>query len=239
MRVPELQRLTCVDGTLHVGAAVRQSAVLRSPEVQAHSPLIGAALRWVSHPAVRSRGTFGGSLAHADAQAELPAVCLALDAAFTITGPRGRRVVPAQEFFLGHYTTAVEPDELLTEIALPSGPAGATVHHAFQELARRHGDFALAGVGVRLTAGFDGRITDARIGLCGLGEAPLRAYEAERILVGSAVGDRAVAKEAAASAVRDLSPPADQHGSAAYRVRVAAVLVRRTILTAAAQGEAR
>jgi aerobic carbon-monoxide dehydrogenase medium subunit len=207
-----------VDGTVRLGALVRQADALSSSELSAAVPLLAAALRQVGHVATRSRGTIGGSLAHADPAAELPAALLALDGAVVATGPRGERRIPASELFLGPFTTSLAPGELLTSVLLTrqdGRPFG------FAELARRHGDFALAGAAVLLEP--------ARIVLFGLGGVPERALAAEQALDGGAE-----AAEAADLATRHLTPVGDVHADGDYRRRVAAVMVRRAIEQAGA-----
>jgi carbon-monoxide dehydrogenase medium subunit len=211
-RVPGLGGIE-VDGVIRLGALVRQADALASSPLRAAAPLLAAALRHVGHPATRSRGTVGGSLAHADPAAELPAVATALDGEVVAAGPSGERSIPAREFFAGPFTTSLAPDELLTAVTLPRQGARRS---GFAELSRRHGDFALAGAVVLLDP--------ARIVLFGLGGVPERAPAAEQAL--DCGGDAA---EAAELATRDLEPVSDIHADGAYRRRVAKVLVRRAI----------
>jgi carbon-monoxide dehydrogenase medium subunit len=225
-------------GDLRIGATTSQSAVARSADVAAHAPLVRAALRYVSHPAIRSRGTFGGSIAHADPAAELPAVAVALDASLVLRGPRGTREVAAGDFFVTHLTTAMDEDEVLCEVRVPPPVVEGRVHDGFLELARRHGDFALVGVAVRLVVDAAERIAHARVVMCGVSDVPFRAREAEQLLVGSSVGDQTTVREAAQFAARDLQPPSDVHASGKYRRELAGVLVRRAV-NAAFQGSAR
>jgi aerobic carbon-monoxide dehydrogenase medium subunit len=202
------------DGRLELGALVRQSDALASSGAAEAAPLLHAALRHVGHPATRSRGTIGGSVAHADPAAELPAALLALDAEVVATGPSGERTVPAEELFLGPFTTSLAPDELLTTVRVP---VQGSRRFGFAELTRRHGDFALAGAAVLLNP--------ARIVLFGVGGVPVRALEAER-----ALDEGAGAAEVADIATRGLDEPvSDIHADAGYRRRAAAVLVRRAL----------
>jgi carbon-monoxide dehydrogenase medium subunit len=210
-RVPDLDRVE-VDGSVRIGALARQADVLASPAAGA-VPVLATALRHVGHPATRSRGTIGGSLAHADPAAELPAVLLALDGEVVARSRKGERTIGADRLFTGPFATTLWPDELLTDVVLPrqdSRPFG------FAELSRRRGDFALAGAIVLLRP--------ARLVLFGIGGAPERALEAER-----ALDEDASSAEVADIATRDLSPVADVHADAAYRRRVAAVLVHRAV----------
>jgi carbon-monoxide dehydrogenase medium subunit len=223
-RVKELDYVAERHGGIAIGAMARDQAVERDPRIARATPLLAEAVGWVGHPAIRSRGTVGGSLAHADPAAELPAVAVCLDARLTLAGPRGVRQVPAERFFSGYLSTVVEPDEVLTEVWLPSVRPGTG--QAWLEFARRHGDFALVGVGVSLS--IDGDIVrQARIALAGVGGTPFRAREAEILLIGGTPAERA---SAAADAVRSaIDPEADIHASKAYRVHLAGVLTERAI----------
>jgi carbon-monoxide dehydrogenase medium subunit len=184
------------------------------------------ALANVGHPTIRNRGTVGGSLAHADPAAELPAVCIALDATLVARSATAERTIAAEDFYLGFMTTSLAPDELLVEVRIPA-PAG-TLGTAFLEIARRHGDFALVGVAAALALDDDGVITDARLVFTGVGFQPVRAHEAEASLRGKPAGTDAFA--AAAEAVSgELQPRTDSHASGDYRRRVASVLARRAL----------
>ena len=192
-------------------------------------PLLAAALPLIGHEAIRSRGTLGGSLAHADPAAELPAVARALDAEFVVRSESGERVIPAAEWFEGYLTTSRRPEEILVEVRFPVAEPGTGV--AFQEVARRHGDFAMVGVAASLTLA-DGTITDARLAFSGVADVPVRAVEAESLLRGQQPSAELFA-EAARRAAEQLDPPADLHGSSDYRKKVAAALVRRGLQAAA------
>jgi carbon-monoxide dehydrogenase medium subunit len=211
-------------GGLAIGAMTRQETAERSALVAARSPLLAEALPLVGHPAIRNRGTIGGSLAHADPAAELPACAVALEATVELAGPRGRRTVAAGDFFRGYLETAAMPDEVLTEVVIPALPPRSGC--AFQEVARRHGDFALVAVAVVVTADAAGGCVRARLVFAGVGSRPVRLEAPEARLVGTRCEAGAVA--AAAEAVRDgLRPESDLHGSADYRRAVAATLARR------------
>jgi Aerobic-type carbon monoxide dehydrogenase, middle subunit CoxM/CutM homologs len=218
------------NGSLRVGATTRQAEVLADATVQRRWPLITAALRHVGHPATRARGTFGGSIAHAEPAAELPAAMLALDAAFTVHRPGGTRTVAATDFFLGHYTTVLAEDELLGHVDVPA--LGGS-HWAFAEVARRHGDYALTGVAVRLTPDADGVVTDARVALFAVSSRPVRSAAAERLLVGTRVGDAEAATAAGKVALDDIEVAEDSFVSATYRTEATAAIVRRALLEAA------
>jgi aerobic carbon-monoxide dehydrogenase medium subunit len=223
-RVEELAYLQMRDGGVAIGAMTRQATIERDASLHQVQPLLGEAIKWVGHPAIRSRGTIGGSLAHADPAAELPAVAVCLDAQLSIVGPSGRRTVAAEEFFVGYLTTVLEADEILVETWLP--PLRPSTGQAWLEFARRHGDFALVGVAVSLSLKGD-EVCHARIVLTGVGGKPVRAREAETVLLGGTVPERA---SAAADAVRtSIDPDADIHASKEYRVHLAGVLTERAI----------
>lgn len=225
----DLASVTTSNGSLVVGALTRERAAERAAEVRAHAPLVAEALPLIGHQAIRSRGTVGGSLAHADPAAELPAVALALDAELVATSKaRGERVMTAADFFQGFFTTALQADEILTAVRFPTAAPGTGA--CFAEVARRHGDFAMVGAAASVTLNGDA-IGDARLALIGMAEIPVRALAAEESLRGAAPADDAF-RAAAATAVRDLEPSSDLHASAAYRRHVAGVLVRRALVTA-------
>jgi carbon-monoxide dehydrogenase medium subunit len=227
--IDELSGVSATGGQVAIGAMTREYIAEESETIADAVPLLAAALPLIGHEAIRSRGTVGGSLAHADPAAELPAVARALDAEFVVRGPSGERVVPAAEWFEGYLTTSRRPDELLTEVRFPAaGPGTGT---SFQEVARRHGDFAIVGLAASLTLS-DGAISDARLAFAGMSDVPVRASGAEDLLV----GERPSAElfdEAARCATGDIDPPADLHGPADYRKKVAAALVRRSLRAAA------
>lgn len=224
-RVDELAYVSARDQGTAIGAMTRQATVERDVQLRQQQPLLIEAIGWVGHPAIRSRGTIGGSLAHADPAAELPAVAVCLDAQLRIAGPHGRRrTVAAEDFFQGYLTTVLEPDEILVETWLP--PLRPSTGQAWIEFARRHGDFALAGVAVSLSLDRD-EVCDAHIVLTGVGGKPARAREAETLLVGGSVPNRA---SAAADAARSaIDPDADIHASKEYRTHLAGVLTERAI----------
>jgi carbon-monoxide dehydrogenase medium subunit len=227
--IAELSGVSATDGWMAIGAMTREYVAEESYGVAEAIPLLAAALPFIGHEAIRSRGTIGGSLAHADPAAELPAVARALDAEFVVRGPSGIRVIPAQEWFEGYLTTSRRPDELLVEVRFPTASPGTGV--SFQEVARRHGDFAIVGLAASLVLS-GGVISDARLAFAGVSEVPVRATAAEELLA----GERPSAElfdEAARRATEDLDPPADLHGSSDYRKTVAAAVVRRGLRAAA------
>ncbi len=224
-RVEGIRGIERQDGTVRIGAATTQAAIERSEDMATAVPLLARATPFIGHFQIRNRGTIGGSLAHADPAAEYPAVALALDARLEILSAQGARDVPAADFFTGLWTTAVGDDELLTAITFPvwEGRCGFAV----EEVARRHGDFALAGACVAV--GLDGadRVERCAIGLFGLGPVPRRARAAEAAAIGVPADDVAP-DELGRAATGDLAEvPADLHAPADYRRRVGAVMVAR------------
>lgn len=213
-------------------ALVRQRQVERSATVVGALPLLGEALRYVAHPQIRNRGTVCGSLAHADPSAELPTVLSVLDATVTLVSNRGTRTVPLAGFFLFHLTTALEPDELLREVTIPR-PVPGTVT-AFREFAPRKGDFALAAVAATAAFEPDGgdgaadRVTGCRIAVAGVAPTPLRLTAVEELLAGEPITD-ALTERAAELTRSTVDPVGDARADAAYRKRLAGVLVSRAL----------
>ena len=224
-RLPGLDAIHATPEGLTIGALVRHEALERSALVAEHASLIAAAVPHVGHAAIRARGTLGGSLALADPAAELPACAVALQATIRVTGRRGGRDIAAADFFRGIYTTALEPGEIVTAIAVPRAVAGW--RWGFEELARRHGDFALAGLaaGVRLEGA---AVAEASLVFFGVGTKPVRARAAEAALIGRRADADALA---AAGRALDgaLDPPGDIHGSPALRRHLARVLLARVV----------
>jgi carbon-monoxide dehydrogenase medium subunit len=222
------------DGGLRIGAMTRHVHVERSDLVRTRAPLLHEAMPHVAHPQIRSRGTLGGSLAHADPSAELPAVMLALDARFILRGAQGERRVPATEFFTGLFETALERGELLVAVEIPARmPASGS---AFLEVARRHGDYALAGVAVEVALDGAGLVSKARVALLSVGPGPVLARTDD--LVGQPADDATL--RSGAERMRDeLDPPGDIHADAAYRRHLAGVLTRRALAIAVARARSR
>jgi carbon-monoxide dehydrogenase medium subunit len=225
----ELSGVSAADGWVAIGAMTREYAAEESERVAQAVPLLAAALPFIGHEAIRSRGTIGGSLAHADPAGELPAVARALDAEFVVRGPSGTRVIPAEEWFEGFLTTSRQPDELLVEVRFPTAGPGTGV--SFQEVARRHGDFAIVGLAASMTLS-DGVIGEARLALAGFSDVPVRATAAEDLLAGERPST-GLFDEAARLVTDDADPPADLQGSSEYRKTIAAALVRRGLRAAA------
>jgi carbon-monoxide dehydrogenase medium subunit len=226
--VPGLDHITpSPAGGLSIGALVRHASLANSAAVIERAPLLAEAARHVGHAAIRHRGTLGGSLAHADPAAELPAALVALGAELVLHGRRGARTIQATEFFLGLMTTALAPDEILLDIRVPpQGPGWG-----FAEVVRRTGDFALAGVValVGRAAGSSGRCESARLVGFGVGDRPLRFAAAEEILTSEGRDPSAALTQAAAAAADACDPPDDLHASAEYRRHLAAVLIEEAV----------
>ena len=218
------------DGGVRIGAMTRQRTLEHSPLIRARCRLITQAMPFIGHPQIRSRGTLGGSLAHADPAAELPAVMVALGARFTLHSTAGRRTIDAEDFFVSALGTALGPGEILTEVEVPpwSERAGSSLH----EVAIRQGDFALGGVAATLTLDSAGRVKGARIVCFGVGPRPWRAVDAERSLAGGLPSPAAFA-EAGRLASASVDPEDDIHAGRAYRTRLAGVLTTRALTEAA------
>lgn len=214
----ELEHITLKGEFIEIGALARHAAVERSADIARHAPLIALAMPHIGHPAIRNRGTFGGSIAFADPSAELPACLLALEGEMDIAGPNGQRTVKAQDFFKGLFDTALAPRDVLTAVRVPV--TGPRTRVGFAELARRHGDYAIAGLAACAHA--DGqRLADVRLAYFGVGPTAIRARRAEAALVAGDL-DAAVAALAA-----DLNPPDDVQATAAVKRHLATVLLRR------------
>lgn len=233
--VGELAYVRPLDGGLALGALTRDAAIERDALVAKRLPLLHEAARSVGHPAIRNRSTVGGSISHADPAAELPAVMVALDAEFAVRNSKGVRAISARDFFKGYLQTAMGEGDLLTEIRVPGLPSRSG--SAFVEFARREGDFALAGVAAVVALDEDGTIADARLGLCSVGPAPVRAHAAEALLKGQRLGAElwTAAANAVVAALSD--PPSDIQASADYRRHLARVLTEQALATAAGRAE--
>jgi len=213
-----LDGIASSNGHLEIGALVRHAQAERSAELARRAPLIALAMPHIGHPAIRNRGTIGGSVAFADPAAELPACVLALDGELAIAGPQGSRAVKADDFFKGLFETALTARDVLTAIRIPA--AGAETRVGFAEFARRHGDYAM--VGLAASARADGKqLRDVRLAYFGVGSTPLRARHAEQAL---AAGDVEAAVRALA---QDLNPPDDVQASGTVKTHLAGVLLRR------------
>jgi aerobic carbon-monoxide dehydrogenase medium subunit len=214
---------------LELGALVRHRAVERSELVRQAAPLLAVAVQFVGHTAIRTRGTIGGSLAHADPAAEIPAVLTVLDGSVEARSRRGSRIIPARELFQGFLSTSLEPDELLTAVRLPALPP--RTGWSFQEFSRRSGDFAIVGVAATVSLNSRGDLAEARLAFSGVDSTPVRSTGVEAAIAGAVSGPE-LWSGAAREAAMSLDPPSDVHGSAAYRRHLASVLGERALAEA-------
>jgi len=220
----ELKGIAVRGDVLRIGALTRHADLLPSSEVASHAPLLAEAVAHVAHPAIRNRGTIGGSLAHADPAAELPACMLALDAAIIARGRRGERRISAADFFTGIFETALAADELLVAIEVPIARKNSA--HFFHEFARRHGDYAIAGLAAQ-AAVEGGRFTDLRLAYFALGDRPALAKAAGELL--NVIVTPALVRQASATLAAGLDPHEDQQASPAMRRHLARVLLMRAV----------
>jgi carbon-monoxide dehydrogenase medium subunit len=222
----ELTTIERSDGRIVIGSMVRQRVAEMSADVRTLCPLIAQGLHHVGHLQIRNRGTVGGSIAHADPAAELPAVILALDGEILAVGPRGKRIIPASHFFAGPFMTALAPDEVLTGVRIPMTGDART---AFLEFSRRSGDFALGGVAavVRFEQGSN-NVREAALAALGMGGTPIRLKGAERAVQGRTMSSD-TARDAARTAAGEVEPLEDVHADAAYRRELIGILVERAL----------
>ena len=230
-QVQGLSGISAADGTITVGALSRQRQLQESDVIRASFPMMTAAIGHIGHFQIRNRGTIGGSLAHADPAAELPALCTALDAEFVIADSNGTQTMSAAEFAIGPLITSLAPEQLLTEVRLPT--LGDGWRWGFREVSRREGDFALVGSVAMLRTDGDGVCQEARITMFAVGDGPSRVPAAEQALVGRVVDDE-VRRSAAALVSEAVTPGSDIHASAEYRKEVSAVMARRALEDACA-----
>jgi aerobic carbon-monoxide dehydrogenase medium subunit len=224
--IAELRGIAVTGDTLRIGALTRHVDIQNSPEIAAHVPLLTEAIAHVAHPAIRNRGTIGGSLAHADPAAELPACMVALDATIIVRGPAGERRVPAQDFFTGIYETVLSADELLVAVEIPAPPKNAA--HFFCEFARRHGDYGI--VGLAAQAAIEGDVlTDLRLAYFAVSDRPVLARIATKLL--NVAVTPAALSEACQALADELDPEEDQQASASMRRHLAKVLLARCVAT--------
>ena len=222
----ELRGIAVTGGALRIGALTRHVDLQRSPDIAAHAPLLTEAVAHVAHPAIRNRGTIGGSLAHADPASELPACMVALNATVVVRGPKGERRIGAADFFRGIYETALSPDELLIAVELPVEPTNSA--HFFHEFARRHGDYAIAGLAAQAVMSSN-IFADLRLAFFAVGDRPVLALAANRLVNVSITP--AVLSEASAALAEELDPQEDQQASASMRRHLAQVLMQRCVST--------
>jgi aerobic carbon-monoxide dehydrogenase medium subunit len=235
-RIASMGRIEDRGDHVAFGAMVRERDAERSATVKDKMPLLDEALPLIGHVAIRNRGTIGGSMSHADASAELPAVAVATGAEMLVRSTTGQRTVPAEEFFRGHFTTSMADDECLFEVRMPTSPPGAG--WSFTEVVRRHGDFALVGVAAMIVLDASGSVAEGRITLVGVADRPVRARTAEESLRGAAATTATFAA-AAREASAELTAASDLHGSASFRRHLAGVTVRRALVTAAGRAGGR
>jgi CO/xanthine dehydrogenase FAD-binding subunit len=229
--IPELFYIHPLDdGGVLIGAMTRQSTVERDPLIAQRAPLVRAAMPYIAHPQIRTRGTFGGSIAHADPAAELPAVTVALGARYRVRNKTGERWIAAEDFFVSLFTTSLQPDEVLVEIALP--PMPPRCGWSFQEVARQSGAYGLAGVATLVALDDKKRCQQVRMVFLSCGERPMLAQHAAKVLVGQAPTPEAIRAAAEAAAKDDVDPSSDIHASAAYRRHLVKVLAFRALTQA-------
>lgn len=234
-KIPGLSYIKEEGGMLKIGALTRESEIEHSDILKKHFPIFGDVTKLIADPQVRNMGTIGGNLAHGDAANDHPAVMLALNATIIAQGPDGERAIPIDEFFFGFYQTALQPDEILTEIQIPVSQHGTG--SAYHKLERKVGDYATAGVAVHLTLDKNHVCTSIGIGLTNVNPTPLRASRSEQALFGKELTESAIA-QAAQFASEDCSPSSDLRGSEEYKRAMVAVLVKRMIHKAAERAKA-
>jgi carbon-monoxide dehydrogenase medium subunit len=228
-KLAELRQIRIGEGGVTLGAMVRWRDILDDARLRTTHPLLVAAVEHVAHYQIRNRGTVGGSIAHADPAAEMPGVILTCDATLAVVGKSGERVIEAADFFQGPLMTALESDEIITEIRLPAWPAKR--RFGFQEFARRRGDFALAAALLFYDLDSDNKARNANVGAIGIGDTPLRLPAVEQVLNGNTI-DEAVIAKAEAAASESVDPHDDIHASGAYRKALIGVMVERALRAA-------
>ncbi|MCB0128789.1 MAG: FAD binding domain-containing protein, partial [Caldilineaceae bacterium] len=234
--LPELAYIAPTDDSgLRIGAMTRQRSVERSTVVAERAPLLHATMPYIAHTQIRNRGTIGGSLAHADPAAELPVIAVTLGAQLRIQSSAGERWVAAKDFYIGLFTTDLQPEELVTEIVLPARAARSG--WSFQEIARRHGDYAIVGVAAQVQLDDAGRCQQAQIGLLSVGEGPVQAHGAMAILQGERPSADLITAAAEQCATQDIDPTADIHASVTFRRHLAKVLTKRALIEAFERAE--
>ena len=228
-KLPGLNTIAIGPDGVRLGAMVRWRDIQDDKRLAKAHPLLQAAIAHVAHYQIRNRGTVGGSVCHADPAAEMPGIAITCDAEMTVMGKGGQRVIKAADFFQGALTTALKPDEILTEVKLPAWPAGR--RFGFQEFARRRGDFAMAGIAVFYDPDAGGKASNAHVGVIGVGEKQRRLGKAEAAINGSMLDEAAIAR-AAAAASAEVEPQDDIHASAAYRRALTGTMLERALKSA-------
>ena len=227
-RIAALRGIAVQGEVLRIGALTRHAELGRDPLVRRHAPLLADAVPHIAHPAIRNRGTIGGSLAYADPAAELPACVVALDASLVLVSAAGERRVPARDFFTGLLQTALEPGEIIAAVELPC--AQPAMRSTIMEVARRSGDYAMAGLAARVTLGGGGVVSAPRLVFFGVGSGPVLAQRAGAALEGRVLDGASIAA-AQAALTQDLDPPADMHGPPEMKRHLARVLLQRALST--------
>jgi carbon-monoxide dehydrogenase medium subunit len=230
-KIPQLRGISQVGNEIHIGAMTTENDLLRSALLAEKAPLLVEGASWIADPQVRYKGTIGGDISHGDPANDHPALMLALDASFVLTGPQGERVVKADGYFLGLYSTLLEPGEILTQIRVPIPAAGSG--WSYQKLKRKTGDFATAATAVLLQMK-GGSVAKVSIGLTNVGPNALKARAAEAYLVGKPI-DKASLNEAARLAMSICDPTPDQRGDAAYKTAMCGEMTRRALEAAHAR----
>jgi aerobic carbon-monoxide dehydrogenase medium subunit len=223
--ISELRGITTSASAVHIGALTRHVDVLTSPVIAAQAPLLASAIAHVAHPAIRNRGTIGGNLAYADPASELPACMLALGATIRVAGPAGERAISAKDFFRGLFETALAPGEMLVGVDVPTARAGD--FNAFDELARRSGDYAIVGLACHGSMS-GGQFSALNLAYFAVGDKPTLATKAAAVLTGTAITPAAIAAAQAALA-GEIHPHGDQNGTPAMRLHLAGVLLARAM----------
>lgn len=229
--IPELAYIKpTADGGLAIGTMTRDSKVEHSPEVAKRFPLLPEVMPNIAHPQIRNRGTFGGSIAHADPAGQLPAISIVLNANLKVLKKGGERWVKAEEFFLGPFMTVLEPEEMLAEVVLPALPP--RTGSSYQQVSRQKGGYSMAAVASVVTLDEAGKCTNARMVMISVGDVPILSAAASRILVGQKPTPEAIAEVAEIAASQEIDPGTDIHATAEYRRHLIRVLVRRSLTIA-------
>jgi carbon-monoxide dehydrogenase medium subunit len=231
-KLNELRGIKISADGVQLGALVRWRDILDDKRLATAHPLLQAAVTHVAHYQIRNKGTVGGSVAHADPAAEMPGIVVTCDAEMSVVGKSGSRVIAAADFFLGALTTALEPDEIITEIKLPAWPARR--RWGFQEFSRRRGDFAMAAAAVFYDQDASGKASNAHVGIIGVGDVPLRLTAVEALLNGHAIDEATIARAAEVTSAT-VNAQEDIHASAAYRRSLAGTRVERALQNAVAR----
>jgi carbon-monoxide dehydrogenase medium subunit len=229
-KIPELGYIKKQNGETRIGAMTRQATVERSPEIKGFDPLLHAIMPFIAHPQIRNRGTFGGSLAHADPAAELPVYAIARDIRFKAQSQSGERWIAAKDFYKGLFSVDLRPDEILVEIGIPAFPKNTG--WSFTEVARRHGDYAMAGVIALVALKDDGTCQSARLVYLNVGDGPMDAVEAAGTLVGTKISTKKIQDAASLASEKEITPFGNVHATPEYQTHLSKVLTERAIAEA-------